>query len=422
MLKRRFVICFDGTWNTPDKGEETTNVVKMVRAVRSHGTDDVPQIVFYDKGVGTAGGTDALTGGGFGKGLTANVLDGYRFLANNFEPDDEIYIFGFSRGAYTARSLAGLIGLAGLLLPAHLGADLLAVMDVYQKKDLNREEKLAEIDRLARTRPFAPGQQTNIACVGVWDTVGALGIPSDLGRTFLGGKYYFHDVELGKSVDVALHAVAVDEKRSAFSPTLWVSKDGRPVRDGQKVEQVWFAGAHSNVGGSYKESTLSDVALDWMMKRVSQHTRLTLDNPFGSNWSPDLGKAKGIDSRSKLYFVSRFYPYQRIIAHCVPDGGGFGEWFRRSFPKYDRRNVPPDGLRTVNESLHVSLLERWRLPEVLHDCRDGSGNCLRRYRPVNLAAVIEAHHAGRCSVPVVGWDGEELAGPEVWPPSEQASA
>jgi uncharacterized protein (DUF2235 family) len=100
---RRFVICFDGTWNAPSKTAKPTNVVNMVRAVRTRGNDGWSQIVFYDKGVGSAGGADALLGGLFGYGLTENMIDGYRFLANNFEPGDEIYVFGFSRGAYTAR-------------------------------------------------------------------------------------------------------------------------------------------------------------------------------------------------------------------------------------------------------------------------------------------------------------------------------
>lgn len=419
MEKRRFVICFDGTWNTPDKGAKPTNVVKMVRAVRSCCDDGVSQIVFYDKGVGTAGGTDAITGGGFGKGLTANILDGYRFLANNFEPGDEIFIFGFSRGAYTARSLAGLIGLAGLLLPAHLGRDLLAVMEVYQQPDLEPVQKAVKLEETARERGFAKGRETRIKCVGVWDTVGSLGIPGDLGRTFLGGKYYFHNVMLGDNVDIALHAVALDEKRSAFSPTLWVSEDGRPQRDSQTVEQVWFAGAHSNVGGSYSDSTLSDIAFDWMVKRVTAHTQLTLYNAGADDPKLRNAAARSIESRAlPLYGVSRFYPYQRVIDGCIPQSEGIGGWFRDTFTKFDRRNIPPKNLQTVNEFLHVSVLERWNEKEVLHDCKDDKDMRKVAYRPVNLKAVIEAHHAGRCDIPVVGWDGEILNPAdtaEVWP-------
>jgi len=413
MQTRRFVVCFDGTWNTPDKGAKPTNVVKMVRAVRSRADDGASQLVFYDKGVGSGRGLDKYIGGIFGLGLTENVVDGYRFVANNYEPGDEIYIFGFSRGAYTARSLAGLIGLAGILTPANLGNDLAKAIEIYREKDIDRAEKLRRIDALG----FEERRPARIRCVGVWDTVGSLGIPGDAGRTFLGGKYYFHDVELGDYVDVALHAVAVDEKRSAFSPTLWVSRDGRPLSDRQAVEQVWFAGAHSNVGGSYSDSTLSDIAFDWMVKRVTAHTDLSLFNPDADSPALHDAGARSIDSRSALYFVSSRFPYQRLINGCVPDGSGFGEWFRRSFPGHDRRNIPPDGLQTVNESLHVSVLERWNLKEVLHDCKDDKDTRKAPYRPETLRAVIAAHHAGR-SLPVVGWDGQVMNPSDVarvWP-------
>jgi hypothetical protein len=405
---RRIVTCFDGTWNTPDKGANPTNVVKMVRAVRNRDDSGISQVAFYDKGVGTAGGTDAIAGGGLGVGLTANVMDGYRFIANNHEPGDEIYIFGFSRGAYTARSLAGLIGLAGLLAPSDLGGGLRDVINIYQKKELSRAQKLAEIAQLPIETPHA----VRVQCVGVWDTVGSLGIPGDLGRQFLNGKYYFHDVELGTHIDVALHAVAIDEKRSAFAPTLWVSKMGRPVQDTQKVEQVWFTGVHSNIGGSYADCGLSDITFDWMVRRVSQLTGLSLDPESTKGIGPKNAAAKGIDSRTFLYKSSVLYPYQRIINREIPLGHGFGEWFRRTFPKFDRRNIPPAGLQTINETLHVSVLERWNLPAVPHDCK-GDNSCAEvPYRPRNLAAVIEAHHNGR-TTPVVGWDGNKMDAADV---------
>lgn len=141
MALRRLVVCFDGTWNTPDKGDVPTNVVGMVRAVRALDDGGVSQIVFYDKGVGTTNRIDSILGGAFGTGLLENVLDGYRFVANNYEPGDEIFIFGFSRGAYTARSLAGLIGLAGLLNPVDLGRRLQTVVETYRDKTLDHNKK-----------------------------------------------------------------------------------------------------------------------------------------------------------------------------------------------------------------------------------------------------------------------------------------
>ncbi|MEK9662660.1 MAG: DUF2235 domain-containing protein, partial [Alphaproteobacteria bacterium] len=336
----------------------------------------------------------------------------------NYAPGDEIYIFGFSRGAFTARSRGGLVGLAGLLTPPFLGGPLREVMEIYRRRDLKRDARRAGIDALRMGgRRVARIPDVGIRCIGVWDTVGSLGIPGDLGRRFLGGKHYFHDVMLGGNVDVALHAVAIDEKRSAFSPTLWVSADGRPSRNGQVVEQVWFAGAHSNVGGSYADSGLSDIAFDWMARRVDALTGLALvPGTIGAVDPQAAAQAHGVDSRTILYTDSRIYPYQRIIGRHVPDGDGFGEWFRRTFTRYDRRNIPPDGLKTINEALHVSVLKRWDCDGgVPHDCK-AEGACARvPYRPVNLAAAIAAGPDPQ-RLPVIGWDGTPIGNPaSVWP-------
>ena len=406
MTLRRLVVCFDGTWNTPDSGAEPTNVVKLLRAVRARDDSGVTQVAFYDKGVGTAGFCDSISGA-LGNGLTENVIDGYRFLGNNYLPGDEIYIFGFSRGAYTARSLAGFIKLVGMVSPNHMGRKLLAALDVYRNKDLDHTAKAEAIQALKLERY----EDVPIRCVGVWDTVGSLGIPGDLGRRRLGDRFYFHDVQLSPGVDVALHAVAIDEKRSQFAPTLWVSPDGRPSKSGQIVEQVWFPGVHSNVGGSYKDAGLSDIALDWMVKRVQKHTHLAFDPDYlTQNCAPNANGA-GYESRSALYLTSKVYPYQRLIGQTVPQEGGVGEWVRTTIKSFDRRNIIPDGLQTINETVHISALERWRCAVVPHDCPEDSNCKPQPYRPVNLKAVIEAHHAGHGDVPVVGWDGEKMPWP-----------
>lgn len=404
MAARRLALFFDGTWNTPDKGDQPTNVVKMLRAVVKK-DGNVSQLVFYDLGVGTGNFVDKLTGGISGAGLTQNVIDGYRFLGNNYAPGDEIYLFGFSRGAYTARSLAGLIGLVGVVRPRHLGRRLYEVLAICRSK-ADAGKKRERLDALNLDR-FDP---VGIRCVGVWDTVGSLGIPGDLGRQYRLKAYDFHDVELGHAVDVGLHAVAIDEKRSAFAPTLWVSADGKPKRDGQIIEQVWFPGVHSNVGGSYADAGLSDIALAWMAGRVSKHTALALDDDYLAEYCSPNAAGRGYESRSLLYQTSKIYPYQRLIDQKVPEGSGFGEWFRRKFERWDRRNIPPDDLRTIHESVHVSALERWKLEAVQHDAPEIGGEP-QRYRPTNLAAAIRARET-----PVVDWNGEALAlQPDLWP-------
>jgi len=414
MPTRRLVVCFDGTWNSPDKGKNPTNVVKLVRAIRNLDPQGVTQATFYDKGVGTAGGMDRITGGGLGAGLNANVVDGYRFLANNHEPGDEIYLFGFSRGAYTARSLAGLIGLCGMLHPSALGAGLKAALEVYQDKEQTRDAKRERIASLA-----LPGNpRARIRCVGVWDTVGSLGIPGDLGRRLLGDRVYFQDVQLGTHIDVALHAVAIDEKRSAFAPTLWVSPTGSPS-PAQIVEQVWFPGVHSNIGGSYDDARLSDIAFEWMVRRVGATTDLAFDVAYLDKEVQPSPEGKGVESRTLLYKDSVAYPYQRIIAGAIPDGSRVGDWFRSTFPSLDRRSLPPEGLHPINERLHVAALERWRLDRVRHDCPSSSDCAPIPYRPTNLAAAIRAHQAGK-RLTVVGADGRALPENAIpWPPASE---
>lgn len=405
MAKRRLLVFFDGTWNTPDSGSKPTNVVKLLRAVRAC-NGDISQLVFYDKGVGTGGIVDRIAGGASGAGLTENVVDGYRFLGNNYAEDDEIYIFGFSRGAYTARSLAGLVSLAGILEPPHLGRDLSRVMAIYRDGELDRDAKHQRIAAMNLGRYSS----VRIRCLGVWDTVGSLGIPGDLGRHLLPDHFYFHNVELSPTVDVALHAVAIDEKRSVFAPTLWVAPKDKPLPSDQVVEQVWFPGVHSNIGGSYEDARLSDIALDWMVKRVRKHTSLAFDDEYlAANCQPDI-EGIGYESRSALYTGSKLYPYQRLIRQTIPRGTGLGEWFRRTFRSCDRRSIVPDGLETINEMLHIAALERWNLPQVPQDTSDDAEDKQRPYRPVNLAAVAAARN-----IRVVGWTGECVQEDIPWP-------
>ena len=402
---RRLVICFDGTWNTPDKGDNPTNVVKMVRAVRAE-AGGVPQVTFYDKGVGTGGPLDRMTGGASGAGLTENVVDGYRFLANNYVYGDEIYLFGFSRGAYTARSLAGLVGMAGLLAPIHLGGVLTKdMLGIYRDNTLNAGQKREKTAALKLDRH----EDVRIHCIGVWDTVGSLGIPTDLGRRFLGGKFYFHDVELSGMVDVALHAVAIDEKRGAFPPTLWVKpEDASPSDRRQVVEQVWFPGVHSNIGGSYADAGLSDIAFEWMAKRVAALTDLVLDTSYiEKTCAPDVA-GTGYENRTLCYKGSVVYPYQRLVNQVVPQSPGFWGWFRRKFKTLDRRNIVPPGNRTINEAIHISAIERWNLDTVCHDCKTRETCTPHPYRPVNLEAALLAHLSNGPSLKIIGWDGADM--------------
>lgn len=262
---KRLIACCDGTWNDADAPAETTNVIRMARAIKTQTAEGIEQIVYYHSGVGTGGDeVNTVLGGAVGLGLGRNVRDTYAFLADNFCNDDEIFLFGFSRGAYTARSVAGLIGWAGLLHRRDMD-DFDLLWDAFRRRR----------DADARDQHFADRRtDIEIKCIGVWDTVGALGIPGHMNALFK--EYYdFYDTNLGAHVAHAYQALALDERREDFKPTLW--QRPAPQKNKQELLQVWFAGVHSDVGGGYAEHGASDVSLAWMAARVADKLELDLD-------------------------------------------------------------------------------------------------------------------------------------------------
>lgn len=266
-MKRLVVFC-DGTWNTPDETSDgvpcPTNVVRMAEAIKDAGKGGVEQRVFYDPGVGSSGGwLQRLFDGATGTGISRNILDGYRYLIYNYEPGDELYFFGFSRGAFTARSLAGLICNSGLLRP-----DAANMVDkawkLYRSKRKGAHPREREATLFRRT--YAVADVTPVQFIGVWDTVGALGNPLWLTSPLSRWNNSFHDVGLSSTVKNAFQALAVDEKRKNFKDCLWEQK--QPAPKGQVLQQVWFAGVHSDIGGGYPEAGLSDIALKWMVDKA----------------------------------------------------------------------------------------------------------------------------------------------------------
>lgn len=290
---KRIVICADGTWNRPEQNPRKdfpTNVLKLARAIAPVGDDGVPQQVFYDWGIGSY--HDEFIAGATGRGLHKNIMDDYRYIVQNYAPGDEIHLFGFSRGAYTIRCLCGLINNCGIV--TRPDAELIQqAFDHYKKS----------------SKPWAPGGDKAIAFrerhahpdrdvhfVGVWDTVGAMGIPI----SFLGlfeDSDEFYDTKIGRNVHIARHALAIDEHRDDFRPTVW------QPREGMDMQQVWFAGAHSNVGGSYapdKDGTaLSDNALKWMIQHAND-AGLTVEDHLPARVRPNPS-ATLHDSRRSFY-------------------------------------------------------------------------------------------------------------------------
>jgi uncharacterized protein (DUF2235 family) len=390
--RKRLVLCFDGTWSALTDPRELTNAVKLANLVA--GSDgDTPQIVYYNSGVGTGGPIDRLLGGAFGVGLKANVKRGLAFLTLNYQEGDEIYLFGFSRGAYAARALAGLLGIAGI--PRDIGtteehwnlyrevAKLKNKAGWYPKGHPRRAPFDAEVnarrEQLAHATRYKGGE-VPIRCVGVWDTVGSYGIPAGFGfrglaRHLILWTRGFRDTKIGDSVQLGLHAIAVDEMRRPFEPTFWTKRVDRAPVEGQKVEQVWFAGVHGNVGGGYKCTGLSDQALLWMISRVHEETGLSFKEaelmdrvrPCPAGTLYPTGKIAWLAAARSILPGS--FPLVRSLSK---------RWWRRL--QGAEHGVE---IARINEKIHWSVRERCGWPETLVD---GVGRA--RYAPANLATVM----------------------------------
>jgi uncharacterized protein (DUF2235 family) len=282
-VTKKLIICADGTWNNPvqqDRGRyRPTNVVKMASGLAPRDADGNDQIIYYEPGIGTEGIVDSWLSGFTGLGLTRTVKSAYTFLVNNYEPGDLIYCFGFSRGAFIVRSLCGLVGKVGLLRKKYIFRYEDAY-DLYRDKEVESDSKAIREFRNNRVQPDPIANESNpsvIHFVGIWDTVGALGIPVTGTIDQLAIKSFsFHDVALNPYLPYAYHALAIDERREAYTPTLWKNTRTPFNRD---VQQVWFAGAHANVGGGYEDFGLSNIAFIWM-KEKAHECGLCFDEDF----------------------------------------------------------------------------------------------------------------------------------------------
>jgi uncharacterized protein (DUF2235 family) len=353
---KRLAIFLDGTWNTLNNN---TNVWRL-KSLCVPSTPD--QLIYYGEGVGTRLG-EKVRGGAMGFGIDHEIVDAYTWLVQVFAPGDEIFIFGFSRGAYAARSLSGLISTCGVLEP---GAPL-SIEQLYAR--YRREGK--SISQLVHGPQDGLGleerwivkycRQTPIKMVGVWDTVGAMGNPLEPMRAKV-TKYHFLNTHLRLTNEFAFHALAIDEHRKDFEPTLWTrttdnaaSASAPPPRPIANVEQRWFVGAHANVGGGYPSDILAQPPLKWLMDKASAlglqfHKQLELDQ------------------------VDPLAPIRDSYAE-------FGNvWVRPFYHLVSPRFYRPIGtepnkgtVRTterINETIDSSVFERWR------------GN--PQYRPPNL--------------------------------------
>ena len=261
--KKRLIVACDGTWQKL-ASEYPTNVVKLVQGVLPAAEDGTLQLVYYSRGLGTDS-NEKIGGGAFGWGIDRAIQDAYIFICLNYTPGDELYLFGFSRGAYTVRSLAGLLHYCGLLQRSEI-RQVPRAYDIYRTSDGVERQRLAQAFRQETGVELVP-----ITLLGCWDTVGSLGLPDlttlvDI-EASVNQKYQFHDMRLSPMVQNACHAVAVDEYRKAFNVTLMEAGEDFPGR----LQQLWFPGDHGCSGGGTSETApLGNAALQWMVQAASE--------------------------------------------------------------------------------------------------------------------------------------------------------
>ncbi len=251
-MGKNIVVFSDGT--SQEGGLiRNTNVYKLFNMVEDRTKN---QITFYDKGLGT--GSRKISGAIFGRGMSKNILDCYRFIFDNYNVGDHVYLFGFSRGAATVRSLSGFIEQFGIL-PKSRPELIKRAYKIYQIPNHDKRKiKTEEFRDLNHTMPC------KIKFLGVWDTVAALGSPIKWLDVLIDRipkfRHRFHDFTLSPGVEHGRQALAIDDERLTFHPIIWNKKP----KDGQTIKQVWFCGMHSDVGGSYEDIGLSSIALIWM--------------------------------------------------------------------------------------------------------------------------------------------------------------
>ncbi|GJE86180.1 DUF2235 domain-containing protein [Phanerochaete sordida] len=355
-VTKRVIVCCDGTWQdglVVQQRWKYTNVLRLARSL-TH-TDEryvphVPQVVFYQSGVGTFGDKIIEELDGFvGASLAEKVQEAYAFIAHNYRPDDEIFLFGFSRGAYTARMVALLIGAIGVLDRTEMDhfADIFVLYQRRGKAQDARARAALDAQLAPWTAPGAPGKARadsgphafSIKCVGVFDTVGALGLPEELTRSdAVRTLFGFPDRHLGEHIERAYQALALDEHRKDFNCAKFEQTEaGR--RKGQILKQCWFSGSHSDIGGGFEDHDLSDLTLTWMAANISD--MLALDHHYLRSLPDPVapwGELPPHNSMTGIYAVAE--RIQRALPAGVDD--------------------------TTHESIHPSALcQRAPLPGVL---------------------------------------------------------
>lgn len=285
-IKKRIIVCCDGTWQDGVIVKECwkqTNILKLSRALELEDQRSgvpIPQVVYYQCGIGASHNLySEYVDGATGESLSEKVQEAYAFIAQNYHPDDEIFLFGFSRGAYTARMVAMFIGAIGVLDRTdmdHFADIFVAYQKLGKETDPRQIEKLeaslnkwTSPDSRGKRRANSDNDSFSIKCVGVFDTVGSVGLPEELTHKSPSTKsiFGFPNNELGEHIERAYHALAINETRLDFNCCKFAQTEGGR-RKGQILKQCWFSGEHSDIGGGWQAHDLSDVTLAWMVANI----------------------------------------------------------------------------------------------------------------------------------------------------------
>ena len=343
-MPRRLIALFDGTWN---KAQTRTNVDRFWRLVAPTDVAGREQLCRYFPGIGVKPGIGHWLGGAFGLGLSGNVKDGFQWLSKTWRDGDEIWLLGFSRGAYTARSLGGLIRKCGLLKPDDKGA--VARSEVDSAYALYRNN-LHPNDPAMKAFRAAHSHEVTIRFIGVWETVGSLGIPGVASWfPFSRSRYAFHDTDLSKIVQYAYQALALDEHRADFKPTKWTRPTPTLAADESpkawkpeqiEVEQRWFIGTHSDVGGGeetdgagHSPDGLPEITLAWMQAKAAG-----AGLAFTEAFVPAAGAELDVPNDSYGSFLGGIYrlfskPFERVLGggiHETIDPSVWMKWYEQS--------------------------------------------------------------------------------------------
>ena len=352
-MARNIVICCDGTGN--QFGASNSNVVKLYKTLIS----DAGQVAYYHPGVGTMGARAALTGIeqwwtrilglAFGYGISDNIADAYQYLMREFHPGDQVYVFGFSRGAYTARALCGMLHVVGLLTE---GNDALIPYAIRLIKRKHIDFAVAADFKRTFSRECKPH------FVGVWDTV------SSVGWVYETVTFPFTRATKNPDLNIVRHAVSIDERRAFFRQNAF----GTPHDAHQDIKEVWFAGVHSDVGGSYREaeSQLSQIALQWMLAEAEQ-------------------AGLRIDAERKADILGAKPPYvapDPLTTNLHRSLHGWW-WIAELWPKLTHIQTSPGVWR---QSIRINLGRRRFIPpgSELHDSVELRLRGVSSYRPSNL--------------------------------------